>query len=275
MSIHPDNPDGLSFADRLSAVAAPSFGLVRMGGRTSGRVDFEAPSSEWRERIADAWWSTENSGANGDGLADVRFSHLRRGLLAFGGAEVCLLKQDPALDQLLSRGQLWSGADTEVAGERGLSPWKWSQDFWEKNLPAPSAASVGAGSIILPAVGYALAPDGFWREHAWCIRAHPEEGGKPVDTAADHLLYFGVVYPPGVSFLTAAALSRAPAEIDRLVQSMVAAADVIASEAFDTPRVREAETRILADGPGKAPRRGAKGERVVTPSLLGLPSGLA
>ncbi len=269
-----DGPSG--FLDRLDAIAAPAFGPVRMGDRVSGRIDHEEPSAAWKSRLAGAWWSTAKRG-NVDRTVSRQIYGLGRGLLAFGGAETCLPREDAALDLIISRGQLWSGADAVFRQSPcRQSPAAASRDLWLTSLPASDTNAAAPRSIVIPVVGYALHDDGIWRQHAWCIDAAPDAHGVVVDSVGGHLLYFGAAHFPGRDFLFRSGLENDDeAGVAEAFSGLARYVDIVMSDVFETTRVRDALKNIAEEGLGRTPGRRFQGHRILTPKALGLSSGLA
>jgi|SRR3954452_4284947 hypothetical protein len=104
---------------------------------------------------------------------------LRDRLLSFGGVELVVPGAvDPDIEELVQRGSLIHGPvelymmDESVCHENVAK-------LWDTN----------PGLLRHVGTGYALTPDGLWRQHSWGIKAD----GTIVETTVLRSLYFGLV----------------------------------------------------------------------------------
>ena len=87
---------------------------------------------------------------------------------------------DQAKD-IIERGQLWYGDNAIM--KRGL-PSRChynSAKIWETDKEKYRVAT-----------GYALSPDGMWRQHSWVIEVGPKEN-RIIETTEFRVAYFGMV----------------------------------------------------------------------------------
>ena len=104
---------------------------------------------------------------------------LRERLLAVAGHElVPPLERDPDLDEVLARGRT---SDGRVARRRPGLPSECHSNVAQLYLRNPDSFRI--------VTGYALSPDGLWRQHSWALDA----GDTPVETTDERVLYFGFV----------------------------------------------------------------------------------
>jgi hypothetical protein len=89
---------------------------------------------------------------------------------------------EPHLDLILQRGQVFDEPVEFVPGEPNHCHENVAL-MWKKDQEAFSIAT-----------GYALADDGWWRQHSWVIRKHPTAGqARIVETTVLFERYFGVL----------------------------------------------------------------------------------
>lgn len=105
---------------------------------------------------------------------------LARGLVGFGGEFAVIPANDPELDTLIQRGQLWGPAAETAVGRPHLAHSNASQ-LWQWHPER-----------VFIATGYALPADGVWRRHTWCVKP-TEDGTAVIETTEKHELYFGFV----------------------------------------------------------------------------------
>ena len=107
---------------------------------------------------------------------------LRNLLLEFGGGEAMVRRMDnsPAeVERLMERGKFWKG--------RGSTFRKMRSNQCHGN--SVCLMKEGVGSV---ANGYALSPDGLWRQHSWIVTP---DGGI-VETTVRRAAYYGVILTP-------------------------------------------------------------------------------
>lgn len=104
---------------------------------------------------------------------------LRGRLLRLGGSEALVPEDEPDTEKILSRGRQWGG---DAAVPRPGLPNRCHQNaiwLWEENEETMRIAT-----------GYALAADGCWRQHSWCV----DLGGNVVfETTEPRTSYYGFV----------------------------------------------------------------------------------
>lgn len=106
-------------------------------------------------------------------------------LRSFGGEEVALSNDEPDLEAIMTRGQLWYDDNLLLKKGRRNGCHGNSSRIWEK------AQKENNPNIYL-ATGYALSDDGMWRCHSWCVDTSNEET-RIIETTVERLLYFGFV----------------------------------------------------------------------------------
>lgn len=113
------------------------------------------------------------------GRAQPALRTLRKKLLRVGGHElVAPPEPDPDLDDVLERGQ--TAVAERVRRRQGLP------SECHSNVARLYYRSAGALRIV---TGYALSPDGLWRQHSWAM----EGDDTIVETTDSRVLYFGFV----------------------------------------------------------------------------------
>lgn len=153
---------------------------IRMPGDMPKELTWNPISREWLDSLWDRWWCTDYQGCC---LPDRhhRIFVLRDKLLTFGGDQACMPGVEEDLQDILNRGQLWYGDRiTFMKGEIGQCHAN-SAALWEANK-----------SQVMLATGYALALDGMWRQHSWCIWIKPRKN-RVVETTVKMQAYFGFV----------------------------------------------------------------------------------
>lgn len=155
-----------------------------------------APGMSWYSGHAEFKTSYEMAGGR---MAPPEIWALRDGLVAMGGEEVCLPGNEPDLDKIIARGQLWGRSDLVVSGGEASHCHSNSAFLWES-----------AQDRMALATGYALSDDGVWRQHTWCIEP-TATSARTVETTERRELYFGFV------MTLAETLRFAAAELDEVV----------------------------------------------------------
>lgn len=149
------------------------------------------PDAGWRARF-ERMHADRGLPASLDAVADTGFRSLVHeaksrldGLLAHGGWAVCHPALDDDLDRVVARGVLLEGAGARLA--RG------EPSRCHGNAARLWRAEPGSRAIM---TGYALSPDGLWREHSWIAAAG--RGGAPhlVETTQARVAYFGFLRTP-------------------------------------------------------------------------------
>lgn len=130
-----------------------------------------------------SWWARDFCGAeSADPQEQRRITEHRvliQHILRFGGEEVCMAQHEPDLDDLLTRGVFVYGTLALQQPMRQSECHANSAFLWKQS---PDKLSI--------MTGYALAIDGMWRQHTWCIE---QSSGRPVETTTPRLGYFGIV----------------------------------------------------------------------------------
>ncbi|SDS95387.1 hypothetical protein [Actinoplanes derwentensis] len=112
---------------------------------------------------------------------DARWRQWCRDLLAHGGELVVPPgSPDGDLDALLSTSTVFTGARRVAAGDDGDCHGNVARLWIDGAVPA-----IGTG--------YALSPDGLWRQHSWALDAD----GTLVETTEPRTAYVGIVLPAG------------------------------------------------------------------------------
>jgi hypothetical protein len=110
---------------------------------------------------------------------DPRRAELERRLLDLGGTLALLFLPDPSIGELLARGRYFPGGRALM--RLGLP------SCCHSNAALLPVQTDGAGRI---AFGYALSPDGLWRQHSWGLTI---KEGRIVETTERRVRYFGIV----------------------------------------------------------------------------------
>ncbi|MBD0369774.1 MAG: hypothetical protein ICV60_02895 [Pyrinomonadaceae bacterium] len=112
-----------------------------------------------------------------------RLKELRAKLLEIGGDEiVCPLdfdQLDDDLDNILDRGVIWK---------------KWRVRMWEGVESQCHTNSILLWTVkpddMRIATGFALSPDGLWRQHSWCVS---KDKRRVYETTVRRTIYYGYV----------------------------------------------------------------------------------
>lgn len=106
---------------------------------------------------------------------------LRNRLLALGGEEVCFWCEED-LDKILSRG-FAEGCNQSFRKMAACRCHQNACELWQKNKLRVSICT-----------GYALSPDGVWRQHSWAVDKMLKKVGKGngiVETTEPRVAYYG------------------------------------------------------------------------------------
>lgn len=106
---------------------------------------------------------------------------LKKKLLSLGGESVCLPVYEEDIVNILSRGQIWYGDKTDLMKGEPCHCHSNSCNLWENNKDKTRIVT-----------GYALTPDGMWRQHSWLIHRRPRQN-RVVETTVKRILYYGFV----------------------------------------------------------------------------------
>lgn len=174
-----------ALAPEIDQTARFAFGKqpIRRPDQLPGPVVTRSLSPEWRSNITDRWWATHYRGKLEARLHPL--IRLRDRLLSFGGEQACVPAIEEDLDALLEHGQVWLAKGRLRKRGRPCQCHANSLQLWDENREKG----------LLPATGYALSPDGMWRQHSWCVIAK-RTGGRIVETTEDRVLYYGIVFTP-------------------------------------------------------------------------------
>lgn len=151
-------------------------------------VRCETPGPEWQGWIDQQWWGKHYSGP----LPEVnpKMLELRDRLLSFGGHEACTPVTDPDIDLILSNGQLWFG-DICILKKGAPSQCHSNASRLFEAHASRNGEGSGSRQTVTIATGYALSPDGLWRQHSWVMLRKPRSL-KVIETTHPRVLYFGV-----------------------------------------------------------------------------------
>ena len=146
-------------------------------------LNWNPMSENWKNNCRDKFWFQDN-------MQDMLRLHpkmdpglyeLKKKLLAFAGESVCLPAYEEDLDNMLLYGQFWIGNNIKMM--RGL----------------PSQCHYNAGRCyeankdkVRICTGYALSPDGMWRQHSFLVWMK-ERSNQIVETTVPRIAYFGFV----------------------------------------------------------------------------------
>lgn len=107
---------------------------------------------------------------------DKMLRPLKKKLLDIGGWGVCI-RQEPDLENILSRGRRFPGKSIMMKGEPCQCHMN-SAMCWDANR-----------EICKICTGYALTRDGMWRQHSWVVTNE----GLVVETTMKRISYFGFI----------------------------------------------------------------------------------
>lgn len=107
-----------------------------------------------------------------------RFDPLRDRLLAAAGI-ACAPQHEEDLDKLLSRGQFYNAYGARRMPGRPSECHGNTARLWDANRDRVQIVT-----------GYALSPDGCWRQHSW---GWLPDGQRVVETTEKRILYYGFI----------------------------------------------------------------------------------
>lgn len=140
-----------------------------------------ALDDKWQAAInSQKWWA---SGYTGIERGREQDHAVIKKILTFGGYEVCMAYMDEDADKILSRGQLWYGDKFLLMKGEPSQCHRNTCDLWEENIKDHEVAI---------ATGYALSPDGMWRQHSWLMHRR-YRSVEVVETTVKRVAYFGYV----------------------------------------------------------------------------------
>ena len=154
----------------------------------------EPLDKEWQaSRKKEMWWEPSNLkdperfhqlyGKCPDDIYQD-FLDLEEELLCFGGYSVVLPDIEEDANAILTRGYLRNGQSRMMVGRPSQCHAN-TADLWEQNQKDHD---------VTICTGYALSPDGLWRQHSWLL--HRYDTGKQrrervIETTVKRLAYFG------------------------------------------------------------------------------------
>lgn len=144
----------------------------------------EPMDEEWKERCRNRFWwfqDTLESMKKLHPTMDERLYQLRELLLSFGGESTCLPIYEDHIEKILQYGQLWLGTNVKIMKGEPSQCHRNSCDLWEQNSENTRICT-----------GYALTPDGMWRQHSWLVWMKPRSN-QIVETTVPRIAYFGYV----------------------------------------------------------------------------------
>lgn len=131
------------------------------------------------------WWSTAWTGKPANDKKAARMQKmfiLRDKLLSFGGDQVCMPIVEDDYTAIMSRGQFFYGEHARLKVGLPSQCHYNSSLLWEANK----------GNCQI-ATGYALSPDGIWRQHTWVVQPLTLSW-RIWETTVKRVAYFGVVF---------------------------------------------------------------------------------
>ena len=145
------------------------------------------------------WWSHENiqtpeaflkSHQGGHLSQDVynnnwkQFYDLHNILLEIGGSETCFPAYEEDMAAILDRGRYYPGRSKMMRGRPNKCHAN-TCELWENNRKQFQVAIT---------TGYALSPDGIWRQHSWLVhryRTKSQLRTRIVETTVKRTAYYG------------------------------------------------------------------------------------
>ena len=161
------------------------------------KIITRCPDDDWYERSKSIWWSscrihspTLYLAANVGKKINLReitrwrdFLVLHTMLLNIGGVENCFPDIEEDMENILSRGQFWPGKSKMMVGQPSRCHAN-SANLWEQNQTKD----------VRICTGYALSPDGIWRQHSWLTHYYKtatQHRHRLIETTVKRLAYFG------------------------------------------------------------------------------------
>lgn len=136
--------------------------------KVAARVRTKPMDPEWKQRLDMR-----------EALTDPARQKLHDKMLSYGGEEVLIRSSDISseeVERLLTRGQFWLGSKADFNKMEAINCHGNSVCLMEEGL----------GEVVN---GYALSPDGLWRNHSWLLQPN----GRLIETTVRRKAYFGVV----------------------------------------------------------------------------------
>lgn len=105
---------------------------------------------------------------------------LEQRLLSYGGTRLVYVGE-PHADELLTRGQAYSGRAYAIPGGQPSHCFTNTADLWESHRDELRIVE-----------GYGLSGDGWWRRHSWLLRERPSPRQRRlIETTVRRLCYYG------------------------------------------------------------------------------------
>lgn len=142
-------------------------------------MKWEPISEDWKSNLKGMKWSPYYVGAES---FSKELAAVRDRVLEYGGEMVVLPDFEEDAERLLKRGQFWYGDEKYVLREGRPSQCHWNSATLKDKSPEQF-------DIV---TGYALSPDGAWRQHTWLIE-HRKDGDYICETTVPRIGYFGYV----------------------------------------------------------------------------------
>lgn len=156
--------------------------------KAKSSLSWNPMDDDWKDRCKSTQWWAQNSYEDASKFYDIekplsrKLYNLRDKLLTFGGEMACMpAYPDTDTDNIIKYGQLWLGKNHKMM--RGLP----SQCHF--NSCRCWVANTDKTRIC---TGFALSPDGMWREHSWLIHIKPQSN-IIIETTVPRIAYFGYV----------------------------------------------------------------------------------
>lgn len=182
------------------------YGLYREDYPQKINLTYTPLTESWRKRCDSTkqWWSDDFIGTivpssnhiaftditlNKNSIAKVyqyeKLMELKKRLLSFGGDMTCLPTQEDDIIEILNRGQFWIAKKNNIERITGeiCQCHKNSCRLYEENKEDID---------IRICTGYALSPDGLWRQHSWLVTILNGKA-KIIETTIKWLCYYGYV----------------------------------------------------------------------------------
>ena len=166
---------------------------------------------EWKDTINKSkWWASGYDLNKIGGMEEINkpenkmlktLLEFRDMLLKYGGEEVCLPTHDEDIYKIINRGKLFVIHDeNKEIGQIvhydeliGLPSQCHRNSCFLYNCEEVQSEYEECVKIM---TGYALSPDGMWRQHSWCIAYAGDEYIEDsiiIETTEERLAYFGFI----------------------------------------------------------------------------------
>lgn len=147
------------------------------------KVKWKPMDEEWKQNCSRNFWfqRTLPEMKEKHPKMDERLFVLREKLIQFAGEAVCLPGYEEDLSEILEYGQFWIGNNIKMMRGEPSHCHANASRCWEANKDKCRICT-----------GYALSPDGMWRQHSWVIWMKPRSN-QIVETTVPRIAYFGYV----------------------------------------------------------------------------------